>query len=165
MDLEENETKGWGLRFNNNRKKGAWENTGAEIWHFPCCHVVILFIGCSSPWRTPQRPRAVIPTPSPRWCSPTPRTHTRLQSPESPAATPSLLPSSRTPGTGWAFLRWGKNVKVALAIHNHCSSFVIWFHVGMDISNQSQENIGKICLGSLVGFQKMYSDENRKWKK
>lgn len=66
-------------------------------------------------WRAPQRQHPPAPQhpPSPRWCSWASPTHTHLQ-PTSPAATPSTLPSSLIPGTGWASLRWGSTSLVCL---------------------------------------------------
>lgn len=76
-----------------------------------CCFIICLvwFLAAGpAAWRDPQRQQLTPqqpPAPTPRWSSPTSRTHTHPP-PPSPAATTSMQPTSPTAGTGWASSRW-----------------------------------------------------------
>lgn len=95
----------------------------SESWHVVSPSVFIcLLADFRSAWRAPhrqlqqrqqQQQQTPQHPPTPRWCSSTYPTHTHLR-PKSPAATPLMLPSSPTPETGWAYLRWRNDNKPAV---------------------------------------------------
>lgn len=105
----------------------------SESWHVISSSVfVCLLADLRSAWRTPHRlqlqQQSLQHPPSPRWCSSTYPTHTHLQ-PTSPAATPSMLPSSPAPETGWGYLKWGNDNKPAVIPvrwikDSHCEFFL-----------------------------------------